>query len=236
MKKVVVLLSGGMDSATLLHFYKDAGDRVRAISFNYGQRHSNEVNFAITLAKDLDVPLAVVDLSSLAHVLPGSSQTDRRIPVPQGRYDEENMKATVVPNRNMILLSVAIGHAIAYQCDAVAYAAHAGDHAIYPDCRPEFAEAMEVAAKRCHFIPIQLLRPFIRMTKAEIASMGDEMGVDFAKTWSCYEGKDVHCGRCGTCIERREAFFLARIKDPTVYHPNAPSVGDLVRSNWHLPA
>jgi 7-cyano-7-deazaguanine synthase len=130
------------------------------------------------------------------------------------------MRVTVVPNRNMILLAVAIGHAIASGADAVAYGAHAGDHAVYPDCRPAFAEAMAEAAGLCHYDPgVTLLRPFIDRTKADIVRLGAALGVPFALTWSCYEGGVRHCGRCGTCVERREAFTLAGVPDPTEYLP-----------------
>src|SRR6266567_8268550 len=140
MKKVVVLTSGGMDSTTLLYYHIKEGDAVRAIAFNYGQRHANELRFAKQNAETAKVPLEVVDMSFLAKLLPGSSQTDLNVPVPEGHYSEDSMKATVVPNRNMILLSIAVGHAIGMKMDFVSYAAHAGDHAVYPDCRPKFAK------------------------------------------------------------------------------------------------
>jgi 7-cyano-7-deazaguanine synthase len=156
-------------------------------------------------------------LSNLRDVLPGSSQTDSSVEVPHGHYAEESMKQTVVPNRNMILLSVAIGHAIAHKCDAVAYAAHAGDHAIYPDCRREFVQAMQGAAQLCDWRRIDLLSPFVDFSKADIVEQGELLGVDFSKTYSCYEGNEIHCGKCGTCTERKEAFELNSIKDPTQY-------------------
>jgi 7-cyano-7-deazaguanine synthase len=127
------------------------------------------------------------------------------------------MKATVVPNRNMILLSIAIGAAIAKKLDYVAYAAHAGDHAIYPDCRPEFARDMGRVASKCDWRPIKLLRPFVKMSKAWIIGHGKELGVDYSKTWSCYEGGALHCGRCGTCVERILSFKEAKVDDPTTY-------------------
>ena len=127
------------------------------------------------------------------------------------------MKSTVVPNRNMIMLSLAAARAIAVGADGVAYAAHSGDHAIYPDCRPEFADAVAAALRICHYTPIELERPFVDMTKADIVRLGAELGVDFSKTWSCYKGGEKHCGKCGTCVERREAFRLAGVPDPTEY-------------------
>lgn len=215
--KTVVITSGGMDSAVLLAHLKKEGYEARALSINYGQRHRHELQFASVQAALLGVPHIVVDMCSLKMALPGSSQTDNKVPVPHGHYAAENMKLTVVPNRNMILLAVAIGHAIAHECDSVAYGAHAGDHAIYPDCRPAFADAMRVAASLCDYRPIQLLRPFIDKTKAEIVRLGAEVGVDFSMTYSCYEGDTTHCGRCGTCVERILAFREAHVPDPTNY-------------------
>lgn len=221
--KTLVLLSGGMDSTVLLHFHANLypkarrSEKVRAIAFNYGQRHLKELGFAHYQATKLGIPIQHVDLSCLREVLPGSSQTDDKIAVPEGRYDEESMKATVVPNRNMILMAVALGHAIALRFDAVSYAAHAGDHAIYPDCRPEFADAMNHAASLCDWHKIELVRPFITKTKADIVRDGARMDVDFSQTWSCYRGKSEHCGRCGTCYERILAFKEAGVPDPTVY-------------------
>lgn len=219
MKKVVVLTSGGMDSTTLLHHHTKAGDEVRAIGFNYGQLHQKELEFAHYQANALGVPFEEVDLSELAFILPGSSQTDGMVRVPEGHYSEESMKATVVPNRNMILLSIAIGHAIAHKMDFVSYAAHAGDHAIYPDCRPEFAEWLNEGPSKglCDWRKVELLRPFIDITKADIVRKGTELGVDFSKTWSCYKGVDLHCGRCGTCVERVLSFKEAGFKDPVQY-------------------
>ena len=146
-----------------------------------------------------------------------SSLTDAETEVPEGGYREENMKSTVVPNRNMIMISVAAARAIAIGAGSVAYAAHSGDHAIYPDCRPEFADALAGALRLCHYFPIGLERPFVGMTKADIVRLGADLGVDFSKTWSCYKGGERHCGKCGTCAERKEAFRLAGIPDPTEY-------------------
>ena len=150
-------------------------------------------------------------------LLAGSALTSSEIEVPEGHYAEDNMKATVVPNRNMILLSVAAGWAISSKYDRIAYAAHSGDHAIYPDCRNEFAEALDGAIRLADWHEVSLYRPFVDMTKADIVSLGAKLGVPFEKTWSCYKGQDLHCGRCGTCVERREAFYLAGVDDPTTY-------------------
>lgn len=216
-KKIVVVLSGGMDSAVLLHHHLRGKEEVRALTINYGQRHGMEICYAQETARSLGVPWHCADISELYKTLPGSSQTDSSCKVPEGHYAEESMKLTVVPNRNMILLAVAIGHAIAHQFDFVSYGAHAGDHAIYPDCRPEFAEALNTVAGLCDWRPISLLRPFIHLTKSGIVKLGTELGVDFKQTYSCYKGGPSHCGRCGTCVERLLAFHEAGVPDPVPY-------------------
>lgn len=230
--KTVVVLSGGLDSTVLLHYHAQRHEDTRALSINYGQRHRKELKYAEMSASRLGVPWKLVDLSNLADVLPGSSQTDLSMPVPEGHYSQENMKATVVPNRNMILLAIALGHAIAYKCNAVSYAAHAGDHAIYPDCRPEFVDALNNAAALCDWSKVSIERPFIRHTKAGIVSIGANLMVPFGLTYSCYRGGELHCGVCGTCVERREAFHIAMVVDPTPYEPNAPSVEEMVAKGW----
>ena len=144
------------------------------------------------------------------------------------------MKTTVVPNRNMILLAVAAARAIALKADTLAYAAHGGDHAIYPDCRPEFADAMDHAIGLADWHKVRLERPMVTWTKSDIVRRGAELGVPMHLTWSCYKGGDTHCGRCGTCIERREAFYLAGVTDPTTYAPDAPSTETLVQNGWKM--
>lgn len=231
MSKIVVITSGGLDSTVLLYSLIHQGHDVRALSVNYGQRHRLELQFAKKQAVVYKrVPYVQVDFIDLASVLPGSSQTDLTVKVPEGHYTEENMKATVVPNRNMILLAIAIGHAIAHKCESVAYAAHAGDHAIYPDCRPEFVDALNGAARLCDFHPVEIIRPFINLTKAQIVTKGLGLGVPFEDTYSCYQGLRIHCGRCGTCVERREAFHLAGFPDPTVYDRSAPTIDEMYRT------
>ena len=232
--KSLVVHSGGMDSTVLLYQLLQAGDEVKALSINYGQRHSRELDGARALCSELGVEHRVADLSGLSDLLAGSALTSSDIEVPEGHYAEDNMKATVVPNRNMILLSVAAGWAISSKYDRIAYAAHSGDHAIYPDCRNEFAEALDGAIRLADWHEVSLYRPFVDMTKADIVSLGAKLGVPFEKTWSCYKGQDLHCGRCGTCVERREAFYLAGVEDPTTYAPDAPTVQEMVASDWKL--
>jgi len=219
--KAIALVSGGMDSATLLHHLLDAGYDVRGISFDYGQRHVRELQAAAALCERKGVAHRIADLTAITPLLGDNSLSSRSVDVPEGHYAEETMKLTVVPNRNMIMLSVAIAWAISSQADSVAYAAHSGDHAIYPDCRPEFAEAMDQAARLCDWRPITLLRPFIDMDKGDIARRGSELGVPFELTWTCYQGGAQHCGRCGACNERKEAFAKHGVPDPTEYEDDS---------------
>ena len=233
--KSVVIYSGGLDSTVLLYHLKANGHDLSALSVDYGQRHRRELDCAAKICKLAGVPNRIADLSSIRDLLSGSSLTSPQIEVAEGHYTEESMKSTVVPNRNMILLSLAAGHALSLGANQVAYAAHSGDHAIYPDCRNEFAVAVAEAMKLCDWQPIELIRPFIDLTKAEIVAIGSQLNVPFENTWSCYKGGAVHCGRCGTCIERREAFHLAGLHDPTAYASDAPSTEALIANQWHLP-
>jgi 7-cyano-7-deazaguanine synthase len=200
---------------------KGAGFDLSILSFDYGQRHAKELRFAKACADLLGAPHSVVDLSGLRVLLPGSSLTDDAVPVPEGHYAADSMKATVVPNRNAIMLAIAYGHAVAIGADVVAFGAHGGDHFIYPDCRPEFHralnEALRIGNEGFGNPKLRLTAPFINSTKQDIAAMGSRLGVDFTQTWSCYKGGEKHCGKCGTCVERREAFALANIEDPTAY-------------------
>ena len=223
-----------MDSTVLLYRLAKDGDELKALSINYGQRHSKEIEYAESICKNLGVEHRVANLESLSELLSGSALTSNDLEVPEGHYAEDNMKATVVPNRNMILLSVAAGWAISSEFDRVAYAAHSGDHAVYPDCRNEFADALDATIRLADWREVSLYRPFVDCAKADLVKLGAELGVPFEKTWSCYKGLDLHCGRCGTCIERREAFHLAGIHDPTYYSADAPSLEEMVACNWKL--
>jgi len=214
--RTVLVYSGGLDSTVLLYHLRQQGHELRGLGVDYGQRHRRELEAARGNCEDLGMECRVADLRAIQPLLAGSALTGE-LAVPDGHYTDESMKLTVVPNRNMIMLSVAIGWAISLKYDAVAYAAHAGDHPIYPDCRPEFVETMARAARRCDWHEVALLTPFIARTKADIVRLGAQIGVPFERTWSCYRGGEVHCGRCGTCVERREAFRLAGVADPTLY-------------------
>jgi len=217
----VVALSGGMDSVTLIHLLHQRGIALVTLSIDYGQRHRRELACAAAAAERLGLHHVQLDLSCIGPILAGSALTDSRIPVPDGHYTDESMWITVVPNRNAILLSLATAIAVDRGADAVAFAAHAGDHAIYPDCRPVFVESFTAMAREANqglIVPaFRVVAPFIHLSKAEIVSVGAELGVPWTETWSCYRGEEVHCGTCGTCVERREAFELAGVADPTPY-------------------
>jgi 7-cyano-7-deazaguanine synthase len=232
--KTVIVYSGGLDSSVLLYHLRAAGHELHALSVDYGQRHRCELGRASVICAKLRAPHSTADLSAIQPLLAGSSLTSPEIEVAEGHYTEESMKSTVVPNRNMIFLAVATGHALSIKADNVAYAAHSGDHAIYPDCRNAFADAMATAISLADWESVQLIRPFVDWTKADIVRRGAELGVPFAQTWSCYKGGALHCGRCGTCIERREAFDLAGVEDPTLYATDAPSVETLRSKAWRL--
>lgn len=224
----VVSLSGGLDSSCLAaKLVNEIGaENVLAISIDYGQRHQKEIQAATDVANLLNIKHTALDVHNLAWVLGGSSQTCLEIPVPHGHYADESMRVTVVPNRNMILLAIAAGYAISQAeggPSVVAIANHAGDHAVYPDCRPDFIVAMRKALSLCHYeeAKVSLYTPYLKQTKADIVWTTKNMRNDhqnlFALTWSCYEGGHKHCGKCGTCVERREAFELAKVNDPTTY-------------------
>lgn len=212
--KTIVVLSGGMDSAVLLYYLVRMGHEIETVSIDYGQRHRRELSCARDLASKLKVRHDIINLSSLGSLLTGSSQSDPSIPVPFGRYDEPSMKQTVVPNRNMVLLACVGAVAIARKADKIAYGAHSGDHAIYPDCRLEFVEAMRNAFGLADWHKIDLISPFIDLHKGEICSIGAGLEVPFELTWTCYVGGDKPCGKCGACTERAEAFQFAGIPDP----------------------
>lgn len=232
--KTVLVFSGGMDSTVLLYHLLAEGHVVATLSVNYGQRHSKELKQAERIAGSLNIQHKTLDLSSITGLFAGSSLTNLTIEIPHGHYEEDNMKSTVVPNRNMILLSLATAWAISLKAESVSYAAHSGDHAIYPDCREEFASALDKTIRLADWQEVYLNRPFVEFTKADVVRRGAELGVPFEETWSCYEGGEKHCGKCGTCIERREAFYLAEVEDPTLYNEEAPSLLSMIEQKWRL--
>jgi len=212
-RKIVVVLSGGMDSTALLYDAMNQWEKVYPITFLYGQKHSIETHSARLTCQHLDLSLKVVKLEVLGDLAP-SALTRSEVGIPKGPYEDESMKQTVVPNRNMVFLSFATAYAIGLGADTVTYGAHGGDHAIYPDCRGEFVGAMSEAVALCDYEPIGLWTPYLYWTKADILRKGLELGVDYSLTWTCYEGKELACGRCGACTERLEAFREVGVKDP----------------------
>lgn len=220
--KVLVLCSGGMDSVTALYRARREHEVVAAVSFDYGAKHNaRELGFAAEHAAKLGVRHRLIDLRFMgalfrSALLMGGDE------IPEGHYEAESMRRTVVPFRNAIMLSIAAGLAESEGAEGLVIAAHAGDHAIYPDCREDFMQAMGEAMRLGTYAGIRLLRPFIALDKGGIAAEGAKLGVDFSRTWSCYKGGAVHCGKCGTCVERREAFTRAGLVDPTTYASTDP--------------
>lgn len=220
--KVVCLVSGGMDSVAALYHAHKEHRVIHGLSFQYGSKHNaKEIPFARRHCEKLKIPHTTVDLDFVGKAFK-SDLLATGGSIPDGHYEELTMKQTVVPLRNGIMLTIAAGFAESHQAKGLVIAAHSGDHAIYPDCREEFMKDMAGAIQKGTYAKIQLLRPFIAKTKAEIAKAGHRLGVDFSLTWSCYKGREIHCGLCGTCVERREAFQLAKIADPTQYESHAP--------------
>jgi 7-cyano-7-deazaguanine synthase len=220
--KVIVLCSGGMDSVVALHWARREHEVAAAVSFDYGAKHNaRELPMAAAQAALIGARHAVIPLRFMDELFE-STLLSSGGEIPEGHYEAENMKQTVVPFRNAIMLSVATGLAESTGAEGLVIAAHGGDHAIYPDCREDFMQAMGDAMRLGTYAGVRLLRPFIAMKKGQIAAEGARMGVDFARTWSCYKGGAAHCGRCGTCVERREAFIAAGVPDPTVYLDNGP--------------
>ncbi len=212
----VVLLSGGMDSTTAFYKALAETDVKQALSFDYGQRHKVELEYAMRTASKEGIPHALINIRTVGYFMKDSALTGD-VDVPHGHYAEDNMKQTIVPNRNSIMLNIAAGIAIGLEAAEVWAAMHAGDHPIYPDCRPEFIEALNECIQVATESGVWVKTPFIHIPKDEIVQIGTALGVDYSETWSCYEGGKVHCGRCGTCVERAEAFFLANEVDPTEY-------------------
>ncbi len=219
MSRGVVIFSGGLDSTTLLYDWVRSGafDAVFALSVDYGQRHAREILCAEKIARELGVVHEVADLRGIKKLFGKNALTHEACAVPNADYAPDNMKTTVVPNRNMIFLALAGAWAASLGAGKIGYAAHSGDHNVYPDCRPQFAEAMDEALGLCDYSALVLERPYVNLTKADIVRRGAELGVPFEITWSCYEGGDIHCGHCATCRERKQAFRDAGVSDPTEY-------------------
>jgi 7-cyano-7-deazaguanine synthase len=220
--KVVVLCSGGMDSVTALHWARREHEVAAVVSFDYGAKHNHrEIPFAAEHATQLGARHETIALDFVNRLF-ASDLLKSGGEIPEGHYEAGNMKQTVVPFRNGVMLAIACGFAESIGAQGLVIAAHGGDHAIYPDCREEFMRAMGDAMRLGTYAAVALLRPFIALNKGQIATEGARLGVDFARTWSCYKGQALHCGKCGTCVERREAFLQAGLRDPTEYASSGP--------------
>lgn len=215
MKNSAIIVSGGMDSITLLYDHKD--EIALGISFDYGSNHNaREIPFAKMHCERLGIKHITINLDFM-HQYFKSSLLDGAEAIPEGHYADDNMKSTVVPFRNGIMLAIAIGIAESNNLDQVFIANHGGDHTIYPDCRPEFINAIDAAATAGTYNSVKVIAPYTKITKSDIARIGKRLGIDYAETWSCYKGGEVHCGKCGTCVERKEALAEAGIEDKTIY-------------------
>lgn len=215
--KAVVIFSGGLDSTTLLHYVKSLGYEVYGLSFYYGQRHFKELEYAEYWGKKLCKEWKLIDISFMSEIADSSALIDCNKPLPYEHYTSENQKITVVPNRNMVMLSIAIAWAENLGAEVVFFGAHSNDYAVYPDCRQEFVEAISKASQLATYNKIRVEAPFVNIKKWQVVCLGEKLGIDCAKTWSCYEGKEKHCGKCATCQERKEAFLIAGIEDKTEY-------------------
>lgn len=215
MKNSAIIVSGGMNSITLLYDHKD--EIALGISFDYGSNHNaREIPFAKMHCERLGIKHITINLDFM-HQYFKSSLLDGAEAIPEGHYADDNMKSTVVPFRNGIMLAIAIGIAESNNLDQVFIANHGGDHTIYPDCRPEFINAIDAAATAGTYNNVKVIAPYTKITKSDIARFGKRLGIDYAETWSCYKGGEVHCGKCGTCVERKEALAEAGIEDKTIY-------------------
>ncbi|MDA9730781.1 7-cyano-7-deazaguanine synthase QueC [Gammaproteobacteria bacterium] len=212
MKKILVIYSGGLDSYTLLNEAIFNGHEVEAITFNYGQKHKVEVEYASKFCSDHKIPHEIVNLN-LERVLSDSALVgDTKIP--EGNYDKDKMMQTIVPNRNMIMISVAASQAIKNKCEHLWYAAHAGDHEIYPDCRPEFIDKLGAVLSICDYHEIKFEAPYMKLSKNEIVKKGLEMNLNYAQAWTCYVGGKKPCLKCSSCLERASAFKFNEAEDP----------------------
>lgn len=215
MKDSIIIVSGGLDSITLLYDKQETIEL--AISFDYGQNHAEkEIPFAAYHCNKLGISHIVIPLKFMQSYFK-SSLIEGSDKIPDGHYAEDNMKSTVVPFRNGIMLSIAVGIAESHNLNRIYIANHGGDHTIYPDCRPEFISSMNQAATTGTFNKTRIEAAYTNMSKADIVRRGLSLGIEYSKTWSCYKNGEHQCGKCGTCVERREAFKVVGVEDPTTY-------------------
>ena len=215
MKDSVIIVSGGLDSITLL--YDKSNEIALAISFDYGANHNaREIPFARLHCEKLGIKHITIPLAFMRDYFKSSLLSGAK-DIPEGHYAKSNMLSTVVPFRNGIMLSIAAGIAESHGLKRVLIANHGGDHAIYPDCRADFISAINAATQAGTYVKVEISAPYTNLTKADIVQRGHSLGINYAKTWSCYKGGEIHCGKCGTCVERHEAFVLSGVPDPTEY-------------------
>ena len=217
-EKAIIVLSGGMDSGVLLADQVRKLEVVAALFFYYGSKHNDkEMACAEILAKKYGVELKKIELPFINELFNSSLLSSSDEEIPEGHYQEENMKSTVVPFRNGIMLAIAAGFAESVEADLLLIGSHAGDHVIYPDCRPEFNMAMTEAISLGTYNGVRVEAPYSQITKTDIGRVGYELGFDFTQTWTCYKGQTAHCGKCGSCVERHEALSCDGHEDPTIY-------------------
>ncbi|MBR1518940.1 MAG: 7-cyano-7-deazaguanine synthase QueC [Prevotella sp.] len=215
MKSSLIIVSGGMDSVTMLHDHKE--EIALAVSFDYGSNHNaREIECAAYHCKLLGIKHIVIPLEFFTNYFK-SSLLEGDDAIPEGNYDDNNIRSTVVPFRNGIMLAIAAGIAESNGLQRLLIANHGGDHSIYPDCRPEFISAIDAATKAGTYNHVEVYAPYTNITKTDIARIGHRLKIDYSKTWSCYRGGKIHCGRCATCLERREALREAGVEDNTQY-------------------
>ena len=215
--RAVIILSGGMDSATLLAKMLHEGNAIQTLTFNYGSKHNKaEIEYAKKLAHYYQVPNQVIGLPFINELFK-SDLLKSGGEIPEGHYTDESQRCTVIPFRNGIMLSIAVGYAESIGFETVAIGNHFGDFSIYPDCRSTFIGWMNQAAKQGTYAGISICSPFLHIMKSHIVKIGDRLGVPYEKTYSCYKGDSISCGKCGTCVERKEAFKEAGVEDPTTY-------------------
>lgn len=219
--KAVVIASGGIDSTTLIYKLINKGYSLKILTFQYGQKHLKETEYAIKIFKKLSIDYRLVDISGIKDLISGSALTDSKIEIPEVPETTEHydtLKTTIVPNRNSIFLALAVAYAQQLNYNTVFYGAHHSDRGVYPDCRKEFIESFEQSQRLANDNQkIRIIAPFVEMDKAEIVKLGHDLGVPYEETWSCYKGLESHCGQCSSCSERKRAFSNSGIKDPTIY-------------------